>query len=579
VTDICNPLDLPYAYQDQRGYSRRRTVNRESADPSVVPFKGRYYLFPSMTSGFWHSEDLVDWTLKLTDKIPAYDYAPDVREVDGVLYISGSRLTKISPFFRSEDPMADDFVEHTPGTIPLFDPNLFQDDDGRTYLYWGCRTDQPIWGMELDRTALTPITAKVGLVDSDIHTRGWERIGENHDQKTAGFWLKALGRGRPYVEGAWMTKNDDTYYLQYAAPATESNTYADGYFTARSPLGPFEYSAHSPFSSKPGGFITGAGHGSTFQDAVGNWWHIASMRISVNQQFERRLGLFPAGFDDDGVLFCNQNFADYPMVMPTSKVDPWADTFAGQMLLSYRKPVTASSSLPKHGPELAVNEDIRTWWVPGTAAVGESITVDLEDVLSVQSIQVNIADHDVKKFKPEPPKAERTFQLGGSRAIDPAPHPTEWLLEVSTDGTTWTTVQDNRGTGIDAPHKFVTLEAGSLARFVRLTGGAMPYGGYFAVSGLRVFGIGNGTAPAAVSPTATRLEGRDAAISWAPVDGAQGYNVRYGIHPEKLYSSWMVYGDAELNLSSLNAGHAYWVAVDSFNENGITVGGVIEVPA
>ena len=29
-----------------------------------------------------------------------------------------------------------------------------------------------------------------------------------------------------------------------------------------------------------------------------------------------RIGLFPAGFDDDGVLFCNQNFADYPMVVP-----------------------------------------------------------------------------------------------------------------------------------------------------------------------------------------------------------------------------------------------------------------------
>lgn len=51
------------------------------------------------------------------------------------------------------------------------------------------------------------------------------------------------------------------------------------------------------------------------------------MRISVNHVFERRIGLFPAGFDADGVLFCNQNFADYPMVVPDGPFDPWRDAF------------------------------------------------------------------------------------------------------------------------------------------------------------------------------------------------------------------------------------------------------------
>lgn len=53
--------------------------------------------------------------------------------------------------------------------------------------------------------------------------------------------------------------------------------------------------------------MTGAGHGSTIADKYGNYWHASTMRISVNHDFERRVGLFPAGFDKDGVLFCNQN--------------------------------------------------------------------------------------------------------------------------------------------------------------------------------------------------------------------------------------------------------------------------------
>ena len=104
-----------------------------------------------------------------------------------------------------------------------------------------------------------------------------------------------------------MTKHNGTYYLQYACPGTQYNTYADGVYTSKSPLGPFTLQVSNPFSAKPGGFMTGAGHGSTIADKYGNYWHASTMRISVNHDFERRVGLFPAGFDKDGVLYCNQN--------------------------------------------------------------------------------------------------------------------------------------------------------------------------------------------------------------------------------------------------------------------------------
>jgi len=59
--------------------------------------------------------------------------------------------------------------------------------------------------------------------------------------------------------------------------------------------------------------------------------------------------------------------------------------------------------------------------------------------------------------------------------------------------------------------------------------------------------------------------------------GAIGYNVRYGIAPDKLYSSRQGYEKCELDIGILNAGQDYWFAVDSFNDNGITSGEVMLV--
>jgi len=170
---------------------------------------------------------------------------------------------------------------------------------GRSF-YWACSNRTPIYGVELDKTTMTPTQPPVALITGRPDEHGWEQIGESHDPRDRSFLSKTVstvtGDG-PFIEGAWMTKHDGIYYLQYASPGTEFNTYAGRYYTARSPLGPFTYSPDSPFSSKPGGFITGAGHGSTFRDHWGNWWHAATMRISVRHHLERRAGLFPAGFD------------------------------------------------------------------------------------------------------------------------------------------------------------------------------------------------------------------------------------------------------------------------------------------
>ena len=61
------------------------------------------------------------------------------------------------------------------------------------------------------------------------------------------------------------------------------------------------------------------------------------------------------------------------------------------------------------------------------------------------------------------------------------------------------------------------------------------------------------------------------------IENAQGCNVRYGIAPDKLYQSWLVYDADEVTLSTLMAGQTYYICVDSFNENGITTGKIIKM--
>jgi len=575
---ICNPLDLPYRIQDL-SIGPRRWVAREGADPSIVTFEGRHYLFMSMSGGFWHSADLVDWTFVATPTLPIYDYAPDVREVDGHLVVCASRRRTPCSFFRTKDPLSGSW-EEIAGTFAFWDPNLFQDDDGRVYLYDGCHNKTPIWGRELDPATFEPVGDRVDLVTSDTEHHGWERTGVDHDpgnieNRTSRVLAKVMGSA-PFIEGAWMTKHDGRYYLQYSAPGTELNTYADGYYVGDAPLGPFTPAPSSPFSSKPGGFITAAGHGSTFQDRHGNWWHTATMRISKNHMFERRIGLFPAGFDDDGVLFCNQEFADYPMVVPDGPMDPRTHA-PPWMLLSYRRPVIASSAAPGHPASLALDEDIRTWWTPADASPGQSITVELAERATVHAVQVNLAEHELRA--PKRRRREKRLTALWMRHIDTDDHPAEFLLEGSIDGTSWTTLRDTRGRTTNRTHDFLVLDEPAAYRHIRLTGFRQAYDGPFAVSGLRVFGRGGGEPPVPTPPSATRIGPLDARIRWPRAAGAQGYNLRYGLAPDKLYCSWLLHDQTSLDLGALNAGHDYWVAVDPFNENGVTRGEAIPIPS
>ena len=149
-----------------------------------------------------------------------------------------------------------------------------------------------------------------------------------------------------------------------------------------------------------------------------------------------------------------------------------------------------------------------------------------------------------------------------------------YTVETSLDGETWTLRED---VARECSNGYYEYADGVRARYVRVTGGALPYGQVLRISGLRVFGNVEGDRPAQADAKAVRVDALDGKISWQHIENAQGCNVRYGIAPDKLYQSWLVYDADEVTLSTLMAGQTYYVCVDSFNENGITTGKIIKM--
>ena len=89
----CNPVNINYRYQfiEVPGSDGAVQVAREAADPSMICFHGKYYIFASMTLGVWISEDLAEWeNHRLPEGLPLYDYAPDARVVGEYVYLCAS---------------------------------------------------------------------------------------------------------------------------------------------------------------------------------------------------------------------------------------------------------------------------------------------------------------------------------------------------------------------------------------------------------------------------------------------------------------------------------------------------------
>ncbi len=540
VRTVCNPMNISYRFQLEA------PSRREAADPTVVLFKNTYFLFASKSGGYWYSDDLKDWIFIQTSEIPTEDYAPTAVAIGDTLYFLAS--SNHGNIYKTTDPRSGKWtVAKHSFEISLTDPDFFLDEDNRLYLYWGCSDKNPIYGIEIDyKNGFKPIGEPVALIFANKKEYGWEVPGDFNTNYA----------DSPWIEGAWMNKHNGKYYLQYAGPGTQFKSYSDGVYTAESPLGPYKLAEHNPFAYKPEGFISGAGHGSTFADKYGNYWHIGTVTISTKHMFERRLGLFPTFFDKDGTLFTDTKYGDYPMIIPDKKITSAEEIFPGWMLLSYKKKVAVSSSAEAHPADFITDEDIRTYWSAQSGNANEWIVLDLGANHDVFALQVNFAEH-------------LTTALGRKAGLC-----YQYTIETSTDNIHWQLQIDKSENTLDNSHEYLQLDQKINCRYLRVKNKRVADGS-FALSGFRVFGKGNGNKPEAVNEIEVIRkpdEGRSVHLKWNKSEHAAGYIISYGADKSTLYHSYMVYGANSLTINSLNARQAYYFTISPFNENGVTQG-------
>ncbi|HEY3134320.1 MAG TPA: discoidin domain-containing protein [Gemmatimonadaceae bacterium] len=562
-----NPIDIDYRYnfeQQDQGISYR-----SGADPVIVVQRGEYYLFETIGEGYWRSRDLGTWEHITPSRWPLTDIvAPAALSVRDTIYLLPSTTRPVPIMmltqpatgrveFYNRDvpwlPMAREREPPSPFAKPdsvqpgPWDPAFFYDSaTDRWFLYWNSSNVYPLHAIELDKTKrLAYRGTPRWLFGLDPEHHGWERFGQDHRDTTI----------RPFIEGSWMTKHGGRYYLQYGAPGTEYNVYATGVYISNDPLGPFTYASYNPVAYKPGGFVQGAGHGNTFQDVYGNWWNTSTPWIGYNWNFERRIGLHPAGFDADGQMYVDTRFGDFPHWLPTKTWHSSDDLFTGWMLLSYHKSVRASSARDSFPAANVTDENPRTFWVAAKNHPGEWLTLDLGRTYELRAIQVNSADYKSGLFGTD------------STVV------TRFRLSVSNDGRRWRTVADLSRERRDRPNAYIELSNPTRARYVRYehihVGAAN-----LAISDIRVFGNGGGRPPATPAGLTARQDRdqRNAIITWQALPGAIGYNLRWGISPTKLYQTYQRFSDqgTSLELRALTVGQAYWVAIESFDENGVS---------
>lgn len=536
----CNPVNVDYTYMI---YNSDQNISyRSGADPAVVQFRGEYYMFVTRSMGYWHSTDLQNWNfIEPENWYPQGSNAPAAHNYrDSVLYVMGDPSGAMSVLY-TDDPKKGNWKAVPAILHDLQDPALFIDDDGAAYVYWGSSNLYPIRGQRLDKNRRFLRHGDVDtLLNKNMELHGWERFGENNSDTIPG-----------YIEGPWMTKHHNKYYLQYGAPGTEFNVYANGVYVGDHPLGPFKYAPNNPISFKPGGFMNGAGHGSTVKGPQDLYWHFASMALSYNVNWERRLCMFPLHFDNEELMWSDTYFGDYPRYAPSEPGK--AGEFAGWMLLSYKKPVTVSSSSEGHTAQNLTDEQVKTYWLAQSNDDSQWALIDLQKPASVHAVQINYFDHKSNIYGRIPELRHR------------------YIIEGSLDGENWHVLIDKSNSYKDAPNDYQELPQPARIRYLRYKNIEVPTP-HLAISDIRVFGIGEGKKPNAVKGFKVQREDdrRDALITWDKQDNAQGYNVRWGIAPDKLYSSWLVYDENQLLLKALTTDQQYYFSIEAFNENGIS---------
>lgn len=282
------------------------TLTGANADPHIEVFGDTYYLYPTTdgTEGWaatsfsaWSSRDLKNWKnegviLDLPRDLTwakERAWAPAASHKNGKYYFYfcadtnigvGVADTPVGPF---RDAIGKPLVAR--GTYPgqAIDPDVFIDDDGAAYLYWG---QGHCWVVKLneDMVSFDPAGVK------EITPPGFN-------------------------EGAFVLKRNGLYYLMWSEFDTRAPRYSVAYGTSKSPMGPFAKAEKNPIL-KQQGEVKGAGHHSVVQVPGTDDWAIAYHRFVIpgGNGYNRETVLSPMRFDANGLIMPVDVFEAQPAV-------------------------------------------------------------------------------------------------------------------------------------------------------------------------------------------------------------------------------------------------------------------------
>lgn len=334
------------------------------ADPSVVEFEGKYYMYATADpwgTGFlscWVSDDFRDWTFtrlnwptKEACSSPLSNgnsvWAPSVVRKGDMFYMYVSVGSEIWAG-KASHPLGP--WQNMLGDRPLvsfdttrytheIDAEVFVDDDGKSYLYWGSG-----WGW--------------------INGRCW--VAElNPDMASFATPRKEITPER-YFEGPFMIKQDGTYYLTYSEGKTIEDSYEVRYATGDSPFGPFKQAANSPVLTKNEGLkVFGPGHHTIVKLNGQHYILYHKHRLPfVSGTAYRQISMNPLNFD----LTTKQISNIVPE--PTVKIPPVGNRKSASVAAKkFTRPVSVTASSSEGSdfqPSNVADEHNGTRWQPSS---------------------------------------------------------------------------------------------------------------------------------------------------------------------------------------------------------------------
>lgn len=468
----CNPLPMPIG-----------NGGNAAGDVTVIEEGGKYYMYCT-GGGAWVSDNLVDWTFHEVKGVPV---APDIVKYNGKFYLSGNSdnlFVSDSPLgpFKDLGPFKNTYAIED-GWNGGFDTKIYVDDDNTPYLFWPGRGISGIYGVRLDPKDLTRFMEKPTHLFGFNPMHAWERYGEKNEYP-----------GVAWIEGPWVEKRNGIYYLEYSASGTQWKTYAEGYYTATSPLGPYSYAPNNPLLRKTEGLVTGTAHGSIVKGPDGELYQFYTIVLS-NPPGGRRIGMDKVTFDEDDLMYVT--VTDNPQKAPLAKEAKTSIPVTINKMNAMNALSKASSSQAGFPAAYAVDDYSGTLWMPAADDKQPYLMIELSPATRFDVVQLFEVDGMRILFGNGQGRGWRT---------PGAPLPVyKYKLEVSMDGETWTTAVDQTRNTVSRDTVFDDFTP-TTCRFVKLTVTDWPKNTPLGIIDFTVFGTPAGHLPAAVAtPTYYQL--------------------------------------------------------------------------